>query len=474
MVRVFRKKVAENLVYSIVYQLLMIILPLITTPYISRVLGAEKIGIYSYSNSIASYFVLFACLGISNYGNRSIARVKHLSGELDHTFSSIYCFQLIVSSSITVLYIIYSTLISKDKLAAIFAGLYVLSTIVDLNWVLNGLEEFKYLTIRSAAVKIFAVVLIFTLVKGGDDVYHYITICCGTFLVNNLFALPLIQKKGIQFVKCKLTDVLSHWKPMIALFIPLMGMSVYKYFNKILLNNYSSLIETGLFESAEKVLLVPISFVIALGNVMLPRMSALFAQKDGSGIQRYMEYSFYFAVIAASSMGFGIIAIINEFVPLFYGVGFEKCIFIIPILMISPVFLAIANVIRTQYLIPKGNDREYVISILFGAVVDLVIAFLLIPKLASIGAAIAVSATEFAVCIMQVFLSRREKYIIKSILKSAPFVFFAIIMCIAVRALPSINNPLINITYKIIVGAMVISVLDGGYLVFMKKRNNTI
>lgn len=446
-------------------------MPLATTPYVSRVLGAEKIGIYSYSNTIAAYFAAFACLGIANYGNRAIAQSKSNPEILNRKFSSIYGFQILTSGITIIAYIVYIVFIANDKLAALLAGLYVLSTMFDLNWVLNGLEEFKYSTVRSSLVKIISVVLIFVAVKKPDDIYIYIAIVSGNFLVSNLCVVPYLYRNEIRLIRCKIEEITAHFRPIIILFIPLMGISVYKYTNKILLAGYSTMTEVGYFESSERVLLVPICFVIALGNVMLPKMSEMYAKGNFKNniADKYLENSFYLAIAVSSSMGFGLIAVIKEFVPLFYGSGFDKCEAIIPIMMISTVFLSIANVIRTQYLIPKGKDTEYVISILTGAVVNLCLALLLIPRLLSVGAAIATVCTEISVCAIQVFLSRKERNMMRYIVRSLMFFFPGIIMCFIVYNISFNFGLLINIVLKILIGFLIIIVLDA-FILFTLKR----
>jgi O-antigen/teichoic acid export membrane protein len=433
------------------------------------VLGAEKVGLYSYSYTIATLFVMFAVLGIANHGTRAIAKVKGNLESLNRTFSSIYIFQLLTSGVTIVAYVAYLVIIADDMLAALLAGPYVLATMFDLNWVLNGLEEFKYSTIRSSLVKIISVVLIFITVKEPDDIYIYIVILCGSVLINNLCVVPYLYKNQIRVTKCNIKEVMAHFRPIAILFIPLLGMSVYKYINKIILASYFTLNELGFLESSEKVMLVPISFVVALGNVMLPRMSELYAKGNIENVDKYTENSFYFATAASSAMGFGLIAVIKEFVPLFYGVGFDKCEEIIPILMISAIFLAIANVIRTQYLIPKGKDKEYAISILAGAVINLFIAFLLIPRLASVGAAIAIVSSEFVVCAIQVFLSRKECNMMKYIARSLMFIFPGIIMCITVYNINFSFGLLVNITLKILIGFLIIIILDA-LIIFLLKR----
>ena len=162
--------IKQNYLYNVIYQLLLVLLPLLTAPYISRVLGTEGVGIYSYTYSIAYYFVLFAMLGINNYGNRAIAKVKDNSEELNRTFSSLLIFHIYISILTTIAYVFYCIFLVKDNTyIAILQVLYVLSGIFDINWFYFGMEKFKLTVTRNTIIKLLSVIAIFLFVKNEND-----------------------------------------------------------------------------------------------------------------------------------------------------------------------------------------------------------------------------------------------------------------------------------------------------------------
>lgn len=462
-------KTAKDLLYSILYQILLIALPLITTPYVSRTLGENSLGIYSYNYTIAAYFVLFCILGLTNYGSREIARNRTNKKDLNYTFSSIYYIQIILSIIINLFYIIYLFIFSENKIAGAIEFIYVFSAFFDLSWLLSGLEEFKYISIRSSLVKIFSVICIFLFVKQPNDIYIYMIILSSSILITNFLNVPLILKEKIKLVKCKMKDVFYHLKPLLILFIPIVSISFYKYFNIILLRNFHGYSETGFFSSANQLLLVPYAFTMALGNVMLPKTIRAYKEKNERKVFLFFNKSMKFVIIASVSMGFGIISVADAFVPIFYGDGFEKCIPLISILLISPLFLSIANVIRTQYLIPNNKDKEYVISIICGAAFNLSFGIVLIYKLNSIGAAIASLATEIVVCLIQIYLIRKQKFIIKSILFSIPYIIFGIIMLLVVISININFSNLVNLLIKVTIGIIVYIAMFALYEVIKRR-----
>lgn len=159
-------KIKKNLVYNVCYQLLVIILPFITAPYVSRALGAYNIGIYSYTQALANYFYLFVMLGVINYGNRTIAAIRDDRNTLDKTFWEIYSFQLLVGLFVTALYFIYCiSYVKENRLIYCMQFFYVASGIFDVNWLCFGLEKFKLTTIRSVIVRLGMVFAIFFICK---------------------------------------------------------------------------------------------------------------------------------------------------------------------------------------------------------------------------------------------------------------------------------------------------------------------
>lgn len=345
------KSVKINLIYNTAYQLLAIAIPLITTPYLSRVLGAEKIGVYSYSYSIAYYFAMFILLGLNNYGNRSIAAIKDSKLELSKVFFSIYLMQLTSSVVVIIAYVLYAVSFSNNAMTWILL-IYVISAGFDINWFFFGLEEFRLTVIRNTVIKIATTAAIFICVKSPNDIELYGIIMVMGLLLSQLIMWPFVPKYTV-FVKPSLNEVIKHIKPNLILFIPVIAVSLYKMMDKIMLGLMSDMKQVGFYENTEKIVQVPMVLVNSLGTVMLPKTANLLARNEETIARKYLKQSIIIAMILASSICFGIMAVAPLFVPWFYGTGYEQCIVLFQILMPSCIFLAFANVIRTQYLIPR-------------------------------------------------------------------------------------------------------------------------
>lgn len=460
--------VKKNFIYNTLYQLLAIVLPLITTPYIARVLGPEKIGEYSYAYSVAYYFVMFIMLGLNNYGNRTIAMVRDNKKELSKTFYSIYVMQFIIAIAVVFCYIIYSLLFANSPMTWIML-FYIISAGLDINWFFFGLEEFKLTVIRNTIVKILTTVCIFLLVKSQNDIYLYGMIMVLGLLLSQLLIWPFV-KKYVKFTKIKIKDIIIHIKPNLVLFIPVIAISLYKMMDKIMLGNMSNMVEVGFYESSEKIIQIPMALINSLGTVMLPKMSNLIANEDNKQARKYFSTSIMFVMFLSTSMCFGIMGVSDMFVSLFYGKGYEQCIILFQILLPSCMFLAFANVIRTQYLIPYKKDRIYIMSVSLGAIVNLIINWLLIPKLASTGAAIGTLSAEAVVCIYQSIKVRKELDTFKYLKKSLSFILSGSIMYMILWLIRlPFRNIMLNLTIEIIIGACIYLI---PYLLYfiLKKR----
>ena len=214
--------IKKNLGYQIAYQILVSILPFITSPYISRVLGAECIGIYAYTYSIVYYFKIFATLGITNYGNRLIAKSRSSQKEVDKAFSSLYALHFMLSVFIIILYIIFIILFPiKNKIISLIQSIYLIAELMDVSWFFFGMEKFKLTVTRNALVKILTAISIFVFVKTGTDLWKYVLILALGTLFGNAsmwFFLP----KYVKRYKFSIKDVLVHIKPMLVLFLSVM------------------------------------------------------------------------------------------------------------------------------------------------------------------------------------------------------------------------------------------------------------
>lgn len=443
-----------NLIYNTVFQVLVLILPFITTPYISRVIGAEKIGVYSYSYSVASYFALFILLGLTNYGNRTIAMIKDDRKALSKNFISIYCTQLFMGIVVLIFYIGYVIFISNEKTMALIQTIYIISVILDISWFYFGLEEFKLTVILNTLVKILNLFCIFMFVKSKNDIYIYGFIMVLGMLVSQVL-LWLYLPRYISYEKISTSDIIVHIKPNLKLFVPVIAISLYTIMDKVMLGIMSDMTEVGYYESSNKLTQIPRMAITSLGTVMMPRISNMIAKGKGDAASSYIQKSLIVAIFVSVPMALGLTGISNEFVPIFYGDGFDKCKYLIPILVISSIFMAWANVIRTQYLIPNNRDDVYIKSVFSGALVNLIANILLIPHLQSIGAAVGTLLAEIVVCLYQTYTIKNELSVFTYFKQSFPFIILGIFMLSIITNIPFHYNNLIRMVLKIIIGAII-------------------
>ena len=457
--------IRKNFLYNAAYQLLLIVLPLITTPYISRVLGADRIGVYTYTYTIANYFMLAAMLGVKNYGNRSIAAVRDDPARLGQVFWEIYGLQFLCSALALGAYLVFIfTFEAEHQLIFLIQGIYVFSGMMDISWLFFGLEKFKLTVLRNVAVKLLSLACIFLLVRSADDLWIYTLIMAlGLFLSQSY--LWRYVRRFVPRHRPGLKAMLSHLGPELVLFIPVIAVSLYKMMDKIMLGQMSDFAQVGFYESAEKIINIPMGVITALGTVMLPRMANLAAKSQTAESRRYIRNSMLFAMFMAGGMTFGIAGVAEDFVPLFLGDEFLPSIRLLQVLTPTILFIAWANVIRTQYLIPNHRDRSYIISVLLGAVVNLTINALLIPRMAAMGAVIGTVCAEAAVCICQTVMVRKDLEIRRYLADTLPFLALGLAMYGLLQVIrPLLPGGIVTVGVQIALGGIVYCAASGAWL----------
>lgn len=447
------KKIVKNYIYNSIYQILLIIMPLVTTPYLSRVLGTEGIGESSYYYSIAYYFSIFTLLGLNNYGNRKIAMVSDDIDARSKEFFSLYTMQLIIGLVILCLYILYCSFFSGNSEISRIYIVFVLASVLDINWFFFGLEKFNITVTRNIVVKILSTICIFVFVNSPNDVQNYCFIISISMLLNQILLWPFL-KRYVYYYKPDVKEIVAHIKPNFLLFLSVLGTSLYKYMDKIMIGKFSTMTEVGYYEQAEKIIALPTAFIVSLGTIMLPRVTNLISKSLNDIFKEYFKKSIILAIFLSSSISFGIMSVSKEFVPLFYGSGNEKIIILFKILLPSCIFLGIGNVITTQYLIPKSKDIIYIKSIFFGAIVNVVFNSIFIHKLGSIGAAFGTLITEFVVCVYKIHYSKKELDIIPCITKSIVFIFIGVFMYFILDLFNGTGDLLHTLILKILVGVI--------------------
>ncbi|PFN80597.1 flippase [Bacillus sp. AFS076308] len=465
-----QSSVKKSFFYQMIYQILVLILPFVTSPYIARVLGAEGVGVYSYTYSIAYYFVLFALLGIANYGNRTIAKCRDDQSKLNSTFSNLVYVHIIISLASFSVYCIYAFFISTDSVYAVIQGVYILSALFDISWFYFGIEQFKLTVTINIIIKIANVILVFMLVNNSTDLWKYFLIMSIGTLVSQL-ALWMPLKMYVGFTRPNIREMKSHVKPLIVLFIPAIAVSLYKYMDKIMIGFLSNKAQLGYFENAEKVINIPMSIIASFGTVMLPKMSNLATSDNKKAVERYMSLSMQFVMCLAFALTFGLAGVGTVFAPVFWGKEFELSGIIIMGLASTIPFVSFCNVIRTQYLIPNCKDREYLLSVLMGSIVNLVLNALLIRRLGAIGAMIGTIVAEVTVCFIQSFMVRKELPLLAYI-KS--FIFFAgtgaLMFGIVYKVGSSLGIHITTLFVQILCGAAFYLLLAVVYFIFTKNE----
>ena len=272
--------IKKNFSYNLVYQILNLVILLVTSPYIARVLGPDKSRIYSYTYSVANFFLLAAMLGVNNYGNRSIALIRDDKEKLSKTFSSIYVLQLLTSAISVTAYVIYLVwIIDANRTVALVQGVYLMSAAFDINWFFFGLEKFKLTVTRNMVIRILSLVGIFVFVKDQNDLILYTFVMAGSQLLSTLALWPYVRKLTKFQIKTW-AEVALHIKPNLILFIPVLAISIYNVMDKIMLGIMSTDAQVGYYEYSERILQIPMAIINALGMVMLTRMSNLVQMRE--------------------------------------------------------------------------------------------------------------------------------------------------------------------------------------------------
>ena len=451
-----KKSVKKNYIYNLMYQILVMIIPLITTPYLSRVLGAENIGIYGYTLSITTYFILFGSLGVSMYGQREIAYLQDNKKERTKTFFEILLIKSLTLGLSLVLFYLCFCRNGEYHLYYQILILEMIANIIDISWFFQGLEEFKKTVIRNTIVKLISVICIFLLVKTKSDLNKYFIIyVLSTFLGN--ITLWFYLPKYVEKVKLKELKIFRHLKPTLLLFIPQIAVQLYTVLDKTMIG---ALVidksEVGYYEQAQKIIKLLLTIATSLGTVMMPRIAHTYASGEHEQLKKYMNTSLSYIMMIAFPLMFGLISIACHFVPIFYGKGYDKVTILMSIISPIIVFIGLSNVIGTQYLLPTKQQKKYTISVTMGAIVNLILNFILIKLYKSIGASIATVIAECVVTGVQLYLVRNEIKLTEVIKVSYKYIISSIIMFIGSMIISNlINNHFISLLVQGVSSVMI-------------------
>ena len=447
-------KVLKNYAYNLSYQLLLIILPIITTPYVTRVFSSNDLGTYSFFNSIVTYFLLLATLGVANYGTKEISGDRKI---IRKNFWGIYTLQLGAAICSFVLYVMLClTLPAMKNPVAYILGFSLVSKGLDISWLFQGLEDFRKITVRNITVKLAGVISIFLFIKSADDLYLYVFFLTIFELLGQLSmwmpAREFIGKPHFDLMYAK-----RHLKPVILLFLPQIAISLYVTLDSTMLGALASTRDVGIYDQSLKIVNILLTLVTSLGSVMLPRVSNLLSSGDHKAVNKMHEMSFLIYNLVIFPIMLGMLIVNDDFVNFFLGQDFQEARFAIAIMIFRMFFIGWTNIMGIQILIPHNKNKEFMLSTTIPAIVSVGLNLILLPKLGYIGAAIVSVLTEVLVWLIQLFYTRsylREVPILGSLIKIiiSSGVMYGILLFIK----QFLNvSPMINVGLYAVLGAVI-------------------
>lgn len=395
--------VKKNYIYRLAYEILLLITPFITAPYVSRVLGADGVGVYSYTSSIMTYFTMFAALGTATYGSREISRHRDDRQASSRIFWEIEL--LTVASSLVCLIIWAFFIIFSANYRWYFIALIptLLGTMVNISWFFSGHEKVKYIVLRNAACKLAGIVMLFAFVKQKDDLLLYVALNSAVTFVGSLSMWSYLPKM-LEKVDFRQLRFKEHLRETLVYFIPTIATSIYTVLDKTLIGLITGdSFENGYYEQATKIIkIVKTAVFVSVNSVMGARISYLFAQEKYDEIRKRIERSMDFILMLGFGCVFGLLGIAHRFVPVFYGGGYGPVVQMIYLMSPLILIIGVSNCLGSQYFTPSGQRKRSAKVIIGGSAVNLIFNLLLIPKLGAHGAIIGSLIAEIVITVLYI------------------------------------------------------------------------
>lgn len=404
------KSIKVNALFNVIYTITNMIFPLITYPYVTRVLSASGMGKVSFFTAVSNYAVMFGSLGISTYGIRAVAKVRDNKHELSKVVQEL----LIINGVITLIVvgvllglIPFVNKFNSEPILFVVNTIIILATPFGMTWLYSGLEQYEYITIRNIIFKMAALIMVFLLVKNKDDyaVYAFLTAfsTVASYICNLIYSRKFVDFHIIQHL-----EFLKHFKPMLYLFASILAVSVYTNLDTIMLGFINGNFEVGLYSVASKVKWLLLAAVNAVSAVLLPRLSNYYSNGKMKKYYDELRKSLSFVSLVTIPLVFYFILEARDCILLLGGADYRGAIPCMQILMPILIVSGLSNVSGNQVLIPQGRDSKFMQAVGVGAIVDIVLNIIFMPRYAAIGAAIATLIAETTQMLIQLYFSRED------------------------------------------------------------------
>lgn len=455
----------KNYLYNLSYKLLNIGMPLITAPYLSRVVGAEGLGIYAYYFAIAHYFYLFGKMGLNNYGTRKIS--INYKDKLTETFSTIYSQQIYISLIMQSIYITFclTQIESENGIVPIILGVYTIGCMFDIDWLYCGLQQFDRIALKNIFVKILTLIGVFVFVRSEDDLWKYTVIMSFGMLIG-FGSLWINVKKYTGFYLVSPRKAFLHFKPNFVLMIPILAINIYRSMDKLMVGNMSGMEELGYYDNAEKIIYATLGLITSLNNVLMPKCCQLIASKSIENCKKIIKNAFIFLAFLITGISFAYFALSEKIVLFIFGNSFSRSIVLLQILSVTLIVMMLSDVVRALWIIPNKKDYIFLWSIGVGAVINIFLNICLIPQYGAVGASLATVFVEFIVCCIQYLFLRKELNYCELFSHGSIFIISGGLMAIVLRNL----QQLIENFLMICIGGSVVYIVTLTILYWLFRR----
>lgn len=389
-------KLIKNMMYNTVYQVLILILPLITAPYVSRTLGTTGVGIYSSTAAWLGYFVLAGGLGITLYGNREIAYHQKDKESRSRVFYELLSLKFITVALALIAYLVFVFLQNKWQPYFLLQGITLIAVAFDVSWFFMGLENFKVIVVRNTIIRLLLTVAIFVFVKTPNDLWLYILLLALSTLIGNMTVWPFLRREIIK-IPFRSLNIFQHLRPVTMLLLPQVSITIYTSLNKNLLQIFSGLDSVAYFTQTYMIIILGATLVSSFNSAFLPHLSGLFSSGESDKVKPLILKSIDLGNCISILCVSGIIGVSQTFAVFYFGKNFAPVGSLLGVGASTIFFLALTNALSTQYLLAAKKMHEYMMSTIVGLIVNIVFNLTLIPILGTMGAIIATILTEVGV-----------------------------------------------------------------------------
>lgn len=446
-----------NFVMSMAYQVLVVILPMITAPYVARVLGADKSGIYSFTASYQTYFSMFAALGTVSYGSREIARNRKDRPLRSKLFWEIELMTVLTSTVSIIAFIAFIASRDRYQIYYIPQVMAILAVMFDISWFFTGIEEFRYIVTKNAVFKLLGAVMIFALVHKPDDLLIYIIILSASTMLGNM-SMWIHMPRFLDPVDFRTLKIRRHLKETLVYFIPSVATSIYTVLDKTLIGEITrNEAENGNYDKVVQIINIMKALTFtALNSVLGARISFLFAEKKYDEIRRRIETSINYILFMGLAIGFGLAGVAPRFIPWFLGPGYDRSVMML--IMMSPivVIIGVSNCLGSQYYTPSGKRAQSARFIIAGSVVNLILNLILIPRFWGYGAIAASLIAELTITILYITFAGESFHPFVLVRDGWKKLIAAALMFAAVRLIdPYFNSNFIALVCEVCLGGAI-------------------